>query len=160
MMTERIGGIGGGIVTGHGCRYVGCRLSGERAQECLVAGLAARRYPRQPTTDNRQLLLRLPPPSFIVRAVPSTHSTNELLRKSIHIAFGVCAFALKFLPWTVAAAVCVVAILGNFLVLHRVVGRGVARHERGYDAGIVLYPVAVLLLVLVFRDRQIGRAHV
>ena len=32
-------------------------------------------------------------------------------------------------------------------MLHRIVGRGVARHERGYDAGIVLYPVAVLLLI-------------
>ncbi|HEX6100942.1 MAG TPA: DUF92 domain-containing protein [Thermoanaerobaculia bacterium] len=81
------------------------------------------------------------------------HTTNETLRKSLHIAFGLGAFALKWLPWTVAAAVCVVAIAGNWLVLHRIVGRGVARHERGFDAGIVLYPVMVLLLVVVFRDR-------
>ena len=81
------------------------------------------------------------------------HVTNETLRKSLHIAFGVFAFALKWLPWTLAAGVCVVAILGNWLILHRVVGRGVARHERGFDAGIVLYPVMVLLLIVVFRDR-------
>lgn len=81
------------------------------------------------------------------------HATNETLRKSLHIAFGLGAFALRWLPWYAAAAVCVVAILGNWLGLHRLVGRSVARHERGYDAGIVLYPVMVLLLVVVFRDR-------
>jgi uncharacterized protein (TIGR00297 family) len=81
------------------------------------------------------------------------HATNELLRKSLHIAFGFVAFGLKWLPWEVAAGVCVVAILSNWLVLHRLVGRGIARHERGYDAGIVLYPVAVLLLILTFRHQ-------
>lgn len=81
------------------------------------------------------------------------HTTNELLRKTLHIAFGAFAFSLKWLPWWAAAGVCVVAIIGNWLVLHRVVGPGVARHERGYDAGIVLYPIAVLLLILVFHDR-------
>ncbi|HEX7832017.1 MAG TPA: hypothetical protein VF787_20340, partial [Thermoanaerobaculia bacterium] len=86
------------------------------------------------------------------------HTTNEYLRKALHIAFGLFAFALKWLPWWAAAGVCVVAIIGNFAVLHRVVGRGVARHERGYDAGIVLYPVAVLLLVLVFHDRLVFAA--
>ncbi|HYC58340.1 MAG TPA: DUF92 domain-containing protein [Thermoanaerobaculia bacterium] len=81
------------------------------------------------------------------------HTTNELLRKSLHIGFGFGAFALKWLTWEAAAAVCVIAIISNWLVLHRLVGRAVARHERGYDAGIVIYPIAVLLLVLVFRDR-------
>lgn len=81
------------------------------------------------------------------------HVTNETLRKALHIGFGVFAFTLKFLPWYVAAGVCVVAMIGNWLVLHRIVGTGVARHERGYDAGIVLYPTAVLLLILVFHDR-------
>jgi uncharacterized protein (TIGR00297 family) len=81
------------------------------------------------------------------------HTTNELLRKSLHIGFGFVAFGLKWLSWEVAAAVCVAAIIGNWLVLHRLFGRGVARHERGYDAGIVLYPVAVLLLILTFRHQ-------
>ncbi|HEY0370645.1 MAG TPA: DUF92 domain-containing protein [Thermoanaerobaculia bacterium] len=82
------------------------------------------------------------------------HTTNETLRKTIHIAFGFGAFGLKWLPWTVAAGVCVVAIVSNWLVLHRVVGKGVARHERGFDAGIMLYPVMVMLLILVFRERM------
>jgi len=81
------------------------------------------------------------------------HTTNEALRKGLHILFGLGAFTLRWLPWYVAAGVCVVAIAGNLLLLHRVVGRRVARHERGYDAGIVLYPVMVLLLIVVFRER-------
>ncbi|HUR80357.1 MAG TPA: DUF92 domain-containing protein [Thermoanaerobaculia bacterium] len=79
------------------------------------------------------------------------HTTNEALRKGLHIAFGLFAFTLKWLPWYAAAGVCVVAIIGNTM-LHRVVGRGVSRHARGYDAGIVLYPIMVLLLVIVFRN--------
>lgn len=81
------------------------------------------------------------------------HTTHEPLRKSLHIAFGLCAFSLRFLSWPVAAAVAACAVVGNWLVLHRLVGKRVARHERGYDAGIVLYPLAVLVLIVVFRDR-------
>ena len=81
------------------------------------------------------------------------HTTNEPLRKGLHILFGLGAFTLKWLPWYVAAAVCVAAVAGNLLLLPRLLGRGVARHERGYDAGIVLYPIMVLLLVIVFRER-------
>jgi uncharacterized protein (TIGR00297 family) len=81
------------------------------------------------------------------------HETHESLRKALHIAFGLGALTLRFLPWPVAAGVAAVAVIGNWLVLHRIVGRRVARHERGYDAGIVLYPLAVLLLIVVFRDR-------
>lgn len=81
------------------------------------------------------------------------HQSNETLRKSLHIAFGFFAFALKWLPWWAAAGVAAFAVLGNRALLHRVVGRSVARHERGYDAGIVLYPFCVLLLILVFRHQ-------
>lgn len=86
------------------------------------------------------------------------HVTNETLRKGLHIAFGLGAFALKWLPWYVAAGVCVVAIVSNGLLLHRLVGRNVARHERGFDAGIILYPIMVLLLVVVFRERLVYAA--
>jgi len=81
------------------------------------------------------------------------HETHEALRKALHIAFGLGALTLRFLPWTFAAVVCVAAVIGNWLLLHRLVGKRVARHERGYDAGIVLYPLAVLVLIVVFRDR-------
>lgn len=79
------------------------------------------------------------------------HETNETLRKTLHIAFGLCAFLLKWLPWWLAAGIAIGAILGNLLVLPRLFSGRVARHQRGFDAGIVIYPVAVLVLILVFR---------
>jgi len=81
------------------------------------------------------------------------HATNEVLRKSLHIAIGFGAIFLKWLPWPAAAAVCVFAVFSNWLLLHRIFGTRVARHERGFDEGTILYPVAVLLLVLVFRHQ-------
>jgi len=77
-------------------------------------------------------------------------ATNETLRKSIHIAAGLGAFALKWIPWRTAALVAAAFIVINWLLLHRVVGRSVARHERGWDTGIVLYPAAVCALIVVF----------
>ena len=80
--------------------------------------------------------------------VPFT--TNEPLRKTIHIAVGLGAFALKWIPWRYAALIAAAFVAINWLVLHRVAGRRVARHERGWDAGIVLYPAAVCALIVVF----------
>jgi uncharacterized protein (TIGR00297 family) len=84
------------------------------------------------------------------RMKDTPHQTNEVLRKSIHIAIGFLAVSLKWLPWRYAASIAALSAIGNWLLLHRVVGKGVARHERGYDAGIVLYPVAVCALILIF----------
>jgi uncharacterized protein (TIGR00297 family) len=81
---------------------------------------------------------------------PSSFETNEGLRKSLHILFGLFAFSLKLLPWRIAALVAAAAVVMNWAVLHRLVGRRVARHERGWDWGIVLYPAAVLALILIF----------
>jgi uncharacterized protein (TIGR00297 family) len=81
-----------------------------------------------------------------------SHQTDERLRKLLHIGFGLGAISLRWLPWQIAAAIAAAAIVGNWLVLHRVFGRAVARHERGFDAGIVLYPAVVLLLILLFRN--------
>lgn len=81
------------------------------------------------------------------------HQANELLRKGLHIAVGFGALTLRFLPWYVVAAAALTAVFGNWLVLHRLIGPSVARHERGYDAGTVLYPLMVCVLVVVFRDR-------
>ena len=80
------------------------------------------------------------------------HTTNEILRKSLHIGFGLGAFTLKWIPWWAVAFVSVMAVLGNWLLLHKIVGTSVSRHERGFDAGIVLYPLVVLLLLVVFRN--------
>lgn len=80
----------------------------------------------------------------------SSFVTNERLRQSIHIAAGLLAVTLKWLPWRMAAAVAAGAAIGNWLFLHRVIGKRIARHERGYDEGLVLYPLAVCGLILIF----------
>jgi len=91
---------------------------------------------------------------------PSNHTTHEVLRKSLHIALGLCIVTLRFLPWTVTASIAAAAALSNWLLLHRIVGKRVARHERGYDAGIVLYPIAVCLLIIVFRNAIVFAAAI
>ncbi len=78
------------------------------------------------------------------------HETNETLRKFLHIGIGFGAILLKFVPWRYAALICAVAAFGNWLLLHRLVGKAVARHERGWDFGIVIYPVAVGVLIVAF----------
>jgi uncharacterized protein (TIGR00297 family) len=83
------------------------------------------------------------------------HQTHEPLRKSIHVAAGAGALTLRWLPWPIVALVCVAATVSNWLLLHRLVGRRVARHERGYDAGIVLYPAMVLVVTLLFREQRV-----
>ncbi|HEX3067955.1 MAG TPA: DUF92 domain-containing protein, partial [Thermoanaerobaculia bacterium] len=78
------------------------------------------------------------------------HETNEVLRKFLHIGFGLGALLLARIPWRYAALIGVAAIIGNWLLLHRIAGRRVSRHERGWDAGIVLYPFSVTVLIIVF----------
>lgn len=80
----------------------------------------------------------------------SSFQTNEALRKSIHIVTGLLVVSLKYIPWRFAALIAAVAVLANWLILHRVVGKRVARDARGWDAGIILYPLAVCLLIVVF----------
>lgn len=78
------------------------------------------------------------------------HHTNEALRKSIHIGIGFLAVTLKWIPWRLAAAIAALFVVINWLVLHRLVGKRIARTERGYDAGIILYPLAVCALIVIF----------
>jgi len=78
------------------------------------------------------------------------HETNEALRKTIHILVGLLAFLLKTVPWRYAAGVAAFFVIVNWLLLHRVVGTRISRHERGYDAGLVLYPAAVFALIVTF----------
>jgi uncharacterized protein (TIGR00297 family) len=66
------------------------------------------------------------------------------------------AFLLRFLTWPQAAALAVTALLFNALVLPHAGGRAIFRPEdvhRGVPTGILFYPLAVLLLILVFRAR-------
>jgi uncharacterized protein (TIGR00297 family) len=81
---------------------------------------------------------------------------GELLRKVVHMAVGLIAFSLHFLGpfWSAVLAACALGF--NVFLLPRVGGRKLwrpAELEAGSSLGIVLYPMAVLLLILVFYQR-------
>ncbi len=83
-------------------------------------------------------------------------SGAELTRKIIHMGVGGLAFAVRPLGFWGSLAAAVAALLHNLFVLPRYGGKRLWRaheSERGQALGIVLYPVAVLLLVLLFRCR-------
>jgi uncharacterized protein (TIGR00297 family) len=76
-------------------------------------------------------------------------------RKLVHVGVGGLALLLRFMTWRQAALMAAAGVLFNWLALPRVGGRGLWRetdHGRGYPVGILLYPLAVLALVLLFHD--------
>ncbi|MHB0969532.1 MAG: DUF92 domain-containing protein [Thermoanaerobaculia bacterium] len=83
--------------------------------------------------------------------MPLTRS--ETLRKLTHIGFGFCAVLMAWLTTWQTAAVALAALLFNWLVLPHAGGKLITRDGRGNDAGILLYPFAVLVLVLAFPSR-------
>ncbi len=80
-------------------------------------------------------------------------SRGELLRKLVHMGVGLIALAVPFLGAGKAALCALAAVAGNLFLLPRVGGKKLWRADeakRGMSLGIVLYPFAVLLLLLVF----------
>ena len=79
----------------------------------------------------------------------------ERTRQLVHIGVGAIALSLKFLTWPQAAMMAVAAVLFNLILLprltHKVFRPGDL--ERPWTSGIVIYPLAVLGLILVFRQR-------
>ncbi len=83
-------------------------------------------------------------------------SQRELLRKLIHMAVGLGAFAIVFLGPAHSALVLAALLLFNVAIWPRFGGRVVWRKRdsrRGVAIGIVLYPLVLLLLVLLFWRR-------
>jgi uncharacterized protein (TIGR00297 family) len=83
-------------------------------------------------------------------------SSSETGRQIVHIAMGGFALLLPILTWRQAAALAAGALLFNIAVLPHIGGRAFYRpvdHARGYPPGILFYPAAVLLLILVFPRR-------
>jgi uncharacterized protein (TIGR00297 family) len=78
---------------------------------------------------------------------------REEARKIVHIAFGLVALSLRWLSTVEAALVAVCALAFNRFIFRRVGGMLIARSELGYDRGIVLYPLAVLVIILLFPGR-------
>ncbi|HUG54184.1 MAG TPA: DUF92 domain-containing protein [Vicinamibacteria bacterium] len=84
-------------------------------------------------------------------------SSGELKRKLVHVGAGGFALLLRDLTWPEAAAMALGAFLFNWLVLPRLGGRALWRerdHGSGYPIGILLYPLAVLGLVLALREQR------
>ena len=84
----------------------------------------------------------------------TTHS--EGARQWIHVGSAAFAFLLRGLTWWQAAALAATALAFNLLVLPRIGGRRLYRpvdRARGFPLGIVLYPLAVLMLVVTFSTR-------
>jgi uncharacterized protein (TIGR00297 family) len=83
-------------------------------------------------------------------------SRSELLRKVTHMSMGLFAFAVGWLGPLWSALLALTALVFNLFLLPRLGGRRLYRdheHAAGSSLGIVLYPLAVLILVLVFWKR-------
>jgi uncharacterized protein (TIGR00297 family) len=81
---------------------------------------------------------------------------SELLRKATHVGMGLIAFALRDLGPLRSAILAAAALVFNLFLLPRIGGRRMwrqAEHASGSATGIILYPLAVLLLILVFYRR-------
>jgi uncharacterized protein (TIGR00297 family) len=81
----------------------------------------------------------------------TTHS--ETARQLVHLGSGCFALLLRYLTWWQAAGLACAAIAFNVAVLPLVGGRRLYRpsdHARGFPLGILIYPAAVLLLILAF----------
>jgi len=81
---------------------------------------------------------------------------GELGRKLVHVGVGGIAFAVRPLGFWGSVAAAVTAVLHNLVIFPLYGGKRLWRPgetERGFALGIVIYPVTVLLLLLLFRER-------
>ena len=84
----------------------------------------------------------------------SAHS--ERARQWVHIGSAGFALLLRVITWREAAGLAMLALVFNVFVLPRAGGQRLYRPAdaaRGFPIGILLYPVAVLLLIVTFRTR-------
>jgi uncharacterized protein (TIGR00297 family) len=81
--------------------------------------------------------------------------TSEWSRQSVHVLMGALALTLPWLTWPQAVALGAAGVLFNLVVLPRVAPRLFRPEDRVQPllSGIVLYPAAVLGLVLCFPSR-------
>jgi len=81
---------------------------------------------------------------------------SETARQFVHISMSAFALALRVLTWWQAALCALAAVLFNAFVLPGAGGRAIIRPvdaARGYPVGILIYPIAVLMLILAFPAR-------
>jgi dolichol kinase len=79
----------------------------------------------------------------------------EVSRKLVHIGVGAFALLLRDLTWPQAVALATIAIVFNAFVLPGLAPGVLRDTDRGrrWTSGIVLYPAAVLALLLLFPSR-------
>lgn len=85
-----------------------------------------------------------------------TLGSTEAKRKAVHVGMAAFGLLLRWLDWRGAALCALAALAFNLFVLPRLGGRALFREDdraRGYPVGILLYPLVILALVLLFRDR-------
>ena len=83
-------------------------------------------------------------------------TNGEAARRAVHFAMGGLAFVLPCLTPRLAACAAGSAVVFNLLLLPRLAPSLFRRGEidAPWRSGIVIYPVAVLLLVLLFHRRM------
>jgi len=89
-------------------------------------------------------------------AGPPRVSRGELLRKAVHMSVGLCSFLLRWLGPLWGAVIAAAGFLFNLLLLPRLGGRHLLREgerARGRSVGVLLYPLAVMILILAFWRR-------
>ena len=83
-------------------------------------------------------------------------AVDEDRRQWVHVAMGAFAFALPFLAWWQSVLLASLAVAFNIFALQKVLGIQIFRpgeRLRRLTSGIVLYPLAVVGLLLVFASR-------
>jgi uncharacterized protein (TIGR00297 family) len=94
-------------------------------------------------------------PDVIKAVMTFTAAAAEGSRQLLHIAMGGFALLLAYLTWFQAVLCAIAALLFNLVILRRV-SRTVFRPgeiTRPAASGIILYPGAILALLLIFHDR-------
>jgi uncharacterized protein (TIGR00297 family) len=81
----------------------------------------------------------------------ATHS--ETARQVVHMSMGGFALLLRWTAWWQAVALAAFALVFNVVVLPRMAARLYRPGEAGRVHGIVFYPLAVLVLLLLFPSR-------
>ena len=82
-------------------------------------------------------------------------ASKEVRRQLVHILVGGMALLLRWLTWWQSALVAIAAVLFNLFLLPKI-ATGVFRPgdlDAPLKSGIVIYPLAVLALVLAFPAR-------
>ena len=81
---------------------------------------------------------------------------SEDARKVVHIAAGAGALLLRYLLWWEALVLAGLALAFNLYALPRIAGGTLMRDReplRQFSSGVVLYPLAILVLILVIPSR-------